>query len=107
MQTARIATQPFEHFLDGSSSSSNGDPDAAAVRLITNAQLLESLAARQGIALVSIGSSSQPRHLAALPRLIAATAATSCTFSLPADAGWELCQQVAAAAMEVARLTGL
>jgi hypothetical protein len=112
VQTTRIATQPFEQFLAGpssssSSSSSRGSPgDAEADALCANALWLESLAARHGISLVAVGSSSQPRHLRAIPRLIAKTQATSCTFHLPPGADWGLCSQVAVAVLQVAGLTG-
>jgi hypothetical protein len=74
--------------------------------MVTNAVLLEQLAARHGIPLVSLGSSSDPQHLQLIPDLIAATSSTSCSFALPANAGWGLAHDVAETVMQVARLTG-
>jgi hypothetical protein len=73
---------------------------------LRNAQLLESLTAKHGIPLVALGSSSDPRHLQLIPDLIAATKATSCTFALPPQLQLQLAQQVAAAVMKIAALTG-
>jgi hypothetical protein len=64
------------------------------------------LAAKNGISLISIGSSSNPDDLAVIPELIAATQHLSCSFCLPATADWTLCQQAAAAVMQTAALTG-
>lgn len=75
--------------------------------MVTNAVLLESLAAKQGIPLVSLGSSSDPQHLAVIPRLITATKGTSCTFALPAEADLGLAYQVAEVVMRIAGQTGV
>jgi len=53
---------------------------------------LEALAAKHGINLISIGSSSSPSDLAVIPQLIAATQHLSCSFCMPATADWTLCQ---------------
>jgi hypothetical protein len=80
----RIATQPFPEFL-GARSSSNSipqhhqqqqqdsdtlqqqqqqqAPDDITSVMVSNAVLLEGLAAKHGIPLVSLGSSSDPAHL--------------------------------------------
>lgn len=128
VQTARIATQPFTAFLPGSSSRSSGSTDAQQQQqqqqqdqeqkhqqhssslddvMVTNAVLLESLASQQGIPLVSLGSSSDPQHLAVIPRLITATQGTSCTFALSAEADWGLAYQVAEVVMRIAGQTGV
>ncbi|KAF6262319.1 hypothetical protein COO60DRAFT_647935 [Scenedesmus sp. NREL 46B-D3] len=131
VQTVRIATQPFPLFLDsqpapspdtshsGAAATSATDlhqqqqqqqdscaTDCSAHPLVRNAQLLESLAVRHGIPLLALGGSSDPDHLRLIPHLIAATAATSCTFALPRRLELRLARRVAAAAMRVAALTG-
>jgi hypothetical protein len=134
VQTVRIATQPFPLFLDSSNSeavtSAANHSNGAASKVITNleqqqqqqqqdikldysrhplvrnAQHLESLAAKHGIPLVALGSSSDPQHLQLIPDLIAATKATSCTFALPQQLQLQLAQQVAGAVMKIAALTG-
>jgi hypothetical protein len=111
VQTVRIATQPFPEYLCSSSSSSNSGtqqlPQALDDVMVTNAVLLESLAARHGIPLVSLGSSSDPQHLQVIPRIITATSSTSCTFALPQDPDWLLVRSVAEVIMDIAAATGV
>jgi hypothetical protein len=137
VQTIRIATQPFPLFLDSSNPAAPLAPnqsncaasttttiqaqqqqqqqqreeviriDCSRHPLVRNAQLLESLAAKHGIPLVALGSSSDPQHLQLIPDLIAATKATSCTFALPQQLQLQLAQQVAGAVMKIAALTGM
>lgn len=125
VQTTRIATQPFPFWLACNSSPASKQehqerqhlepqdeqlplPSVSAEHsgLVCRAVQFEALAAKHGISLISIGSSSDPAHLAAIPRLIAATRSTSCTFALPAEPDLALAQRVAGAIMEVAALTG-
>jgi hypothetical protein len=84
----------------------DGKTDCSNHPLVRNAQLLESLAAKHGIPLVAIGSSSNLQHLKLIPDLIAGTTATSCTFALPQQLQLQLAQQVADAIMKTAALTG-
>jgi hypothetical protein len=75
--------------------------------MVTNAVLLETLAARHGIPLVSLGSSSNPQHLRVIPMIITATSSTSCTFALPQELDWGLAYQVAEVIMDIAAETGV
>ncbi len=100
VQTTRLATQPFPEFLRLA-----GDDDAALIA--QRAAALEAAAARHGIRLLSLGAASDPRDLAVLPALIAATAATSVSYALPPDAGRELLSAVAATVLEIAAATGV
>lgn len=115
VQTVRIATQPFPQYLCGSSSSNSNGSGSSGLQqprqalddvMVTNAVLLETLAARHGIPLVSLGSSSDPQHLRVIPRIITATSSTSCTFALPQDHDWRLTYQVAEVIMDIAAATG-
>jgi len=74
--------------------------------MVANAVSLEGLAARHGVPLMSLGSSSDPAHLKIIPQILTATTGTSCTFALPADSDWRLAHAVASVVMEIAQSTG-
>lgn len=109
MQTLRIATQPFPEFLAASSTTSDPCQQASTSLddvMVANAVSLEGLAARHGVPLMSLGSSSDPAHLKIIPQILTATTGTSCTFALPADSDWRLAHAVASVVMEIAQSTG-
>lgn len=74
--------------------------------MVTRAVLIETLAAKHGIPLVSLGTCSDPQYLPVIPQIIRATSSTSCTFLMPQNPDWGLAHQVAEAIMQVAGSTG-